>query len=82
MSKKLSIIVKGDNNTGKSTMIFQLEKLLKENGFNVELSFEHHPDYSGENSFYFHQKEEKNFNEKIVALKQDLTITLKEERIR
>ena len=54
----------------------------KENGFNVELSFDHHPDYSGENSFYFHQKEEKNFNEKIVALKQDLTITLKEERIR
>ena len=82
MSKKLSIIVKGDNNTGKSTMLFQLEKLLKENGFNVELSFEHHPDYSGENSFYFHQKEEKNFNEKIAALKQDLTITLKEERIR
>ena len=55
MSKKLSIIVAGDNNTGKSTMLFQLEKLLKENGFNVELAFENHPDYSGENSFFFHQ---------------------------
>ena len=81
MSKKLSIIVAGKTNTGKSTMLFQLEKLLKENGFNVELSFENHPDYSGENSFYFHQKEEKNFNEKIEALKQDLTITLKESQI-
>ena len=78
MSKKLSIIVAGKTNTGKSTMLFQLEKLLKENGFNVELSFENHPDYSGENSFFFHQKEGKNFNEKIEALKQDLTITLKE----
>ena len=81
MSKKLSIIVKGDNNTGKSTMLFQLEKLLKENGFNVELAFENHPDYSGENSFFFHQKEGTNFNEKIEALKQDLTITLKESQI-
>lgn len=80
MSKKLSIIVAGDNNTGKSTMLYQLEKLLKENGFNVELSFEHHPDYSGENSFYFHQKEGNNFNEKIEALKQDLVITLKETK--
>ena len=75
---KLSIIVAGDNNIGKSTMLFQLEKLLKENGFNVELSFEHHPDYSGENSFFFHQKVGKNFDEKIEALKQNLTITLKE----
>ena len=82
MSKKLSIIVKGDNNTGKSTMLFQLEKLLKENGFNVELAFENRPDYSGENSFFFHQKVEKNFDEKIKALKQDLTITLKEERVK
>ena len=80
MSKKLSIIVAGTSNTGKSTMLFQLEKLLKENGFNVELSFENHPDYSGENSFYFHQKEEKNFNEKIEKLKKDLTITLKESQ--
>lgn len=80
MSKKISIIVAGDNNTGKSTILYQLEKLLKENGFNVELSFEHHPDYSGENSFYFHQREGKNFNEKIEVLKQDLTITLKESQ--
>ena len=81
MGKKLSIIVAGKTNTGKSTMLYQLEKLLKENGFNVKLSFEHHPDYSGENSFFFHQKEGKNFNEKIETLKQDLTITLHESQI-
>jgi len=81
MSKKLSIIVAGGTNTGKSTMILLIEKMLKEHNFNVELSFEHHPDYSGENSFYFHQKEEKNFTEKIETIKKDTVITLQESQI-
>lgn len=81
MSKKLSIIVAGGTNTGKSTMMLLIEKMLKENNFDVELAFEHHPDYSGENSFFFHQREEKNFNEKIENIKKDTTITLQESQI-
>ena len=79
--KKLSIIVAGGTNTGKSTMMLLIEKMLKENNFEVELSFEHHPDYSGENSFFFHQKEEQNFNEKIEKIKKDTVITLQESQI-
>lgn len=79
--KKLSIIVAGGTNTGKSTMILLIEKMLKENNFDVELSFEHHPDYSGENSFFFHQKEEQNFIEKIEKIKKDTVITLQESQI-
>jgi len=75
------IIVAGESATGKSTMVLQLEKLLKENGFDVELSFEHHPDYSGENSFYFHKHEEPHFDEKIAAIKVSTKITLKEMQV-
>ncbi len=81
MSKKLSIIVAGGTNSGKSTMMLLIEKMLKENNFDVELAFEHHPDYSGENSFFFHQREEKDFNEKIEKIKKDTTITLQESQI-
>ena len=61
MDKKLTIIIAGDTNAGKSTMMLQLEKLLTENGYNVELSFHGEPDYSGENAFHFHNKESQNF---------------------
>lgn len=78
MEKELSIIILGKANTGKSTMMLQIEKLLKENGFNVELSFENHPDYSGNNSVYFHEREEKNFDEKVKTIKGKTKIILKE----
>ena len=81
MSKKLSIIVAGGTNSGKSTMMLLIEKMLKENNFDVELAFEHHTDYSGENSFFFHQREDKDFNEKIEKIKKDTTITLQESQI-
>jgi hypothetical protein len=62
--------------------MLQLEKLLKENGYEVELSFENHPDYSGENSFFFHQKEEQNFDLKTEAIKSKTKIILKEEQLK
>jgi Mg-chelatase subunit ChlI len=81
MSKELTIIIAGQANTGKSTMMLQIEKLLKENGFNVELSLKGHPDYTGENSYYFHQKEQKDFSEKIDVIKSETKIILKELQV-
>lgn len=81
MNKELTIIIAGQANTGKSTMMLQLETLLKENGFDVELSFDSHPDYTGENTFHFHNKESINFNEKIKAIKNNTKIILKEMQI-
>lgn len=81
MSKNLTIIVAGEANSGKSTMMLQIEKLLKENGFDVELSLKGHPDYSGENSYHFHNHEEKNFDEKITTIKSNTKIILKEAQV-
>lgn len=81
MSKNLTIIIAGEANSGKSTMMLQIEKLLKENGFDVELSLKGHPDYGGENSYHFHNHEEKNFNEKIIAIKSNTKIILKEAQV-
>jgi tRNA uridine 5-carbamoylmethylation protein Kti12 len=78
MSNELTIIVAGTTCSGKSTMMLQLEKLLKENGFDVEFSFKNNPDYGGENTYHFRNKEEQNFDEKIRVIKSSTKITLKE----
>ena len=81
MGKELTIIVAGQTNSGKSTMIYQIEKLLNENGFNVELSLKGHPDYSGENSYHFRKNVEKNFSEIINNIKSETKIVLKEMQL-
>lgn len=81
MSEELLIIVAGKANSGKSTMMLQLEKLLKENGYDVNLSLKGQPDYTGENSFHFHKKEEQNFDKKVEGIKSKTKITLKEMQV-
>lgn len=80
--QELKVTISGLSNTGKSTMMLLIEKCLKEKGFDVELSFKNHPDYSGENSFFFHQKEEVNFDEKVEAIKSKVKITLNEQQLK
>ena len=80
--QELKVTISGLSNTGKSTMMLLIEKCLKDKGFDVELSFKNHPDYSGENSFFFHQKEEVNFNEKVEAIKSKVKITLNEQQLK
>lgn len=77
----LNIIIAGKPNSGKSAMMAQLEKLLVENGYNVELSFNGHPDYSGENSYHFHAKESINFDTNANNIKQNKKIMLREAQI-
>ena len=38
--KELQIIIAGEANTGKSTMLLWLEQVLLESGFTVEMNFE------------------------------------------
>jgi len=78
MTNELTIIIAGDNNAGKSTMMLQIEKLLQDNGFNVELSFDGNPDFTGEHSFFFHKKEELNFEERINTIKNKSKIRIME----
>ena len=77
-SNCLNIIIAGESNSGKSTMMLQIEKLLIENGFNVELSLIGHPDYSGENSYHFRNKENIDFDKKIEQIKRNKKIILHE----
>jgi tRNA uridine 5-carbamoylmethylation protein Kti12 len=81
MNNELMIIVAGTTCSGKSTMILQLEKLLKENGFNVEFSFKNHPDYGGENTYHFRNKVNLNFDKEIEIIKSSTKIILKEMQL-
>jgi len=81
MDNELTIIITGRAGSGKSTMMLQLEKLLVENGFNTQFSFKNHPDYSGENTYHFRNKEEQHFDEKINAIKSSTKIILKEVQL-
>lgn len=81
MEKELTVIIAGTAGSGKSTMMLQIEKLLKENGYNVELSFHGNPDYTGENTFHFHNKEGENFDKKSKAIKENTRIVLKEAQL-
>jgi len=74
MKKELQIFIGGTCGSGKSTMMYQLEKLLKENGYDVELSVS--DDYKSINDFnrQMLQFEE----ERLIKLKENTHITLRE----
>lgn len=78
---ELIITIGGVKNSGKSTVMLQIEKCLKEKGFDVELRFDNHPDYTGEDTYFFHQREEKNFDKKIEAIKTKSKIILTEKQL-
>lgn len=80
MKNELTIIVAGVANCGKSSMVIQLDKLLKENGFNVEISF--NEPYSEEKEYYFRQKHLEENSKKIQHFKTNTKITLKEMQLK
>jgi ABC-type lipoprotein export system ATPase subunit len=82
MGKELMVIIAGEAGTGKSTLMLQIEKVLKENGYNVELNFKGNPDYTGENTFHFHNKEGENFDKKSEAIKTNTRIVLREMQLK
>ena len=76
MVNELQIIVSGAVNSGKSTMMFALLKLLKEQGFNVKLNSENNPQIIHEK--YFHDEFKDRFEEVLETIKNDSIITLSE----
>lgn len=81
MKKELNIIITGHANVGKSTVLVHIEKLLRENGYDVELSLKDHPDYTGENAYHFRNSIMLHFDEKIEAIKSNVKIILKETQL-
>ncbi len=80
MKKEITITISGQANTGKSTMMFQIEKLLKDNGFDVEINFKGHHDH-GENTYHFHNLIEPTFDKEISLIKSNVKIILKEMQL-
>jgi tRNA uridine 5-carbamoylmethylation protein Kti12 len=81
MEKKLQIVVLGEPNSGKSTMMYHLEKVLRENGFVVDIQI-HDPFTTVMSDFRdihdFHDKIGVNHDERLKILKDTTKITLKE----
>jgi ABC-type lipoprotein export system ATPase subunit len=73
----LKIIISGTAGTGKSTMLLFLEKVLKENGFTVELDTRGEEDYDYGNEEHFRERVGFNYNIKLDYVKSNTKITLK-----
>lgn len=78
MSKKLQIIVAGETGNGKSTMMYEIHRLLKSNGYNVEVSVE--DDYDFKDEVDFKNKMSRYYNERINMLKT-VEIVIKGEQL-
>lgn len=76
--EKLIITVSGRAMSGKSRLSFLLKKFLQENGFDVK--HEITLDYSDENHFEIRMN--KNFDEVIGKMKEQIEITIKEEQLK
>lgn len=75
--KELQIIVAGAPATGKSTMMWWLERILIEKGFTVEMNFELEKlDYGTEEKFRRAMHE--HATERELALMKNTKITLKQ----
>jgi hypothetical protein len=80
MEKKLQIVVLGEPKGGKSTMLYCLEKLLRENGFVVDVEvkdpFTTVSDFKDIHDFHFIIGVD--YDERIKAVKDSTKIILKE----
>jgi nucleoside-triphosphatase THEP1 len=78
---ELKIIVLGNTGTGKSTMTLFLEKILKENGFNVKIDLENEiEDYGSEERFRKIVGED--WDDRINTIKCGKKITLKSMQVK
>ena len=76
MNKELKIIIAGNSGSGKSTMMYQLENLLLDNGYDVEISLENSLDFKNKSDFY--GKMGVYEEERLKFLKENTKITLTE----
>ncbi len=84
MEKKLQIVIIGEQKTGKSIMMYCLEKLLRENGFVVDIQFK--DPFTPKSDFNdihdFHKIIGDNYDEKLKLLKNNTKIILNELTIK
>ena len=75
--KKLFIDVKGENNTGKTTITYLIKEFLKKEGFKVDLNFsEEHcskKDFDEDATLHLHNK--------TKVLKEQVKIIISEKNI-
>jgi ABC-type lipoprotein export system ATPase subunit len=78
MKKDLTIAVVGLSASGKSTLLYLIKKLLREQGFNVTYDKESKDlDYLNEDDFNSHV--EKHYSETIKSLKENVDINVIEK---
>ncbi|MFA5207578.1 MAG: adenylyl-sulfate kinase [Candidatus Paceibacterota bacterium] len=80
MKKHVAIIVTGQPASGKSTVMHLIEKLLKKEGFTIEIDLEGNYDYKNLNDF--NVKMGVNEAERFQALKEKTKIMIKEMPMR
>ena len=76
MEKKLTILVSGPPMSGRSTIMYILERFFLENGFDVNISMVDNLDFKSIDDF--HRITGVDINEKIEAIRSFTEITLKE----
>lgn len=81
MNNELKIIVAGHACSGKSSVMIDLERMLLERGYIVNMQFEM-PDVSGEEEYHFKLKHSKNLDETLAAIKANTKITLIEKQLK
>jgi septin family protein len=76
MEKELTIMIAGHSNTGKSSMMYHLYQTLMQQGFEVVMNFEGHPEHDSKKDFVAEM--EYYTKERLDAVKKGTMITLKE----
>jgi adenylylsulfate kinase-like enzyme len=81
MKKHVTVIVTGETAAGKSSVMYLIETLLRDNGYTVEVDLENQHDYD-KSIYHFHNAMSYHKEERFAALKENVKITLKEMPMR
>lgn len=77
MKKHVTVIVTGETAAGKSSVMYLIETLLRDNGYTVQVDLENQHDYD-KSIYHFHNAMSYHKEERFAALKENVKITLKE----
>jgi nucleoside-triphosphatase THEP1 len=75
--KEIEITVTGEPAAGKSTVMYLIETLLRDNGYTVKVNLENQYDYD-KSIYHFHNAMSYHKEERFAAIKENVKITLKE----
>ena len=81
MKKQVTVIVTGEPAAGKSSVMYLIETLLRDNGYTVKVDVENQYDYD-KSIYHFHNAMSYHKEERLAALKESTKITLIEMPMR